>query len=392
MIDFFGQKYLTMRVSHGDGIKTTTGVLCSLVIIGLTLAFAIFAFIQLGGHSGLKLGTSFEVDYDDEGSALFGELAEAPPIEVAVRARITVNCMPNGFGALVPIQSANPGDFDDSSTTWKGVDRACSPQMIEAIKGKGLDPKEFFCIQTKEGTGSLATIDVSQTPPGFMYCTGSFTTKSFCMMNLRLDHNNYENPFSWKLDCQEKVLIDKTKMVIYYSATVQTVETDSGVVGSSKKSAYSFFYELQNAELDPLIDPNQVKITTRKQYTKYARSYTKLQDVFATIGGVFNALLLVVTILFSRLFAIQRAQKIDHYLKKDNTNTRVTLTDYLKARLCCNRKAKEKITRMEEAVRRLEEKLELLNLVKPESDESQMAPIAQEHHVKVYPQNAEVNA
>jgi hypothetical protein len=116
----------------------------------------------------------------------------------------------------------------------------------------------------------------------------------FYSPSISVDHYNSTNPFTNIINGKLMKLYPDMFYWYNYYYKYTTYESDEGIVFRSKKNWYDFKFDITQKEILPALTgttyvPNtftliQIQID-RSGYDAYKRSYPKLQQVFANIGG-----------------------------------------------------------------------------------------------------------
>ena len=81
-----------------------------------------------------------------------------------------------------------------------------------------------------------------------------------------------------------------------------TVYSDNGILFDSTQEYKTFKYEKNNYDMKDINDDKSLVefiIISSSNEEKYFRSYIKIQNVFATVGGIMNGLLIFGSIVFT---------------------------------------------------------------------------------------------
>ena len=135
----------------------------------------------------------------------------------------------------------------------------------------------------------------------------------YVYVNSFIDPKNYTNPVNYFTEPQLIKLSDSISKDITHSFSKSILQTNKGWIFdnkkdeffiTSKKSVTEFFFSTTTLATVYFDSPNNVDILFRE--------YMKLQDLLANIGGFFNALVIVLSILFSHYL------KFDYYMFIDS--------------------------------------------------------------------------
>ena len=113
-----------------------------------------------------------------------------------------------------------------------------------------------------------------------------------------VDYNNYNNPIGYMIDGPyAKLDVNINKITYIYFSQIKT-ETNSGWIFPSKSLVYST--EVDYTQSDINIVKNDGIIATiyvcpSDDLKYYLRKYTKIQNIAASVGGMFNGLYLIAT-------------------------------------------------------------------------------------------------
>ena len=113
-----------------------------------------------------------------------------------------------------------------------------------------------------------------------------------------VDYNNYNNPIGYMINGPyAKLDVNINKITYIYFSQIKT-ETNSGWIFPSKSLVYST--EVDYTQSDINIVKNDGIIATiyvcpSDDLKYYLRKYTKIQNIAASVGGMFNGLYLIAT-------------------------------------------------------------------------------------------------
>ena len=115
-----------------------------------------------------------------------------------------------------------------------------------------------------------------------------------------IDYNNYKNPIGYMIDGPyAKLDVSVNKIIYIYFSQIKT-ETNSGWIFPSKSLFYSTEVDytesdFNNVKNDGII--STIYICPSDDFKYYLRKYAKIQDVAASVGGLFSGLSLIVSFI-----------------------------------------------------------------------------------------------
>lgn len=129
-----------------------------------------------------------------------------------------------------------------------------------------------------------------------------------------VDPGNYENPIQYSpMNFYARISL-KTYVFIEMSMQHNEIQTDSGSLleDISIQKGISKTTERQSVMLDPQDMVFELLIRLDRIKKVFTRKYDKIQDVLANVGGVYNFLMVVGSLLFGSLIDFQMAVDLSH--------------------------------------------------------------------------------
>ena len=177
------------------------------------------------------------------------------------------------------------------------------------IKCLCLNPKDNLFLKNKIANSNSQSLYISFFPcnPEKRHCdpNSDLFLKSFnfnlAVQNSYVDTNNYEEPIRYHIDNSMYQSSNDYNKIISFSLTNNTFISDNGwlledkisysyVQISEKKSEIAGYY----AGITPIVT---VSLDSLNIVDTISRSYMKVQDLLAKIGGIINALIIITKIL-----------------------------------------------------------------------------------------------
>lgn len=161
----------------------------------------------------------------------------------------------------------------------------------------------------------------------------SYQTYSFEVMN-------YSNPITKSYTNKVFRLSSRLAKIIQIDFLADILESDIGWILENKKIEQVF----KVGEIDiqyVLIDDNPeaqllfIQLAAPQKITKIYRSYMKVQQLLALIGGLVNAIIIASTIIFSHYLRFSYINFIND-LNNDNYNESIRLTEFIKRKFSNN--------------------------------------------------------
>ena len=211
-------------------------------------------------------------------------------------------------------------NFFDTKSFWCG-------DINNIVLGGNLDQDEYGFISyeiVKCNTGTEQYYKIKCANPK-VYTNSSFNVESYLLDNI-VDPSNYTNPVSNRFSFNSQNFDNNiAKIRKFYIATSQLLSDNGAFL---KEYTYTNFTQIESTDLDfGLIQSDGIifnfDITISRKKDEYERSYLKIQDVAATIGGFIN-------IAFSilRLFYYFYAENnLQFYLFDELLDLRCDFTD-----------------------------------------------------------------
>lgn len=189
-------------------------------------------------------------------------------------------------------------------------------------------------IRNPYGSANMSFIDFS-----FCYCDGDdcaedldFVLKelyvSFYFMNAYVDSNDYNNPIKYYIDVINQRLSYGYLKRKFVRLLNNKFISDNGWLLENKET-YDYmtlkdtYDEISNPSPSYPSDMYWMTIESPNIREIGKRYYVKIQDLFATVGGIINAILIIINILFSDYLGFIFKKDLAHYLivsKKNNIN------------------------------------------------------------------------
>lgn len=342
-MDLYSQKNLPLVIQEKGGLKTRTGLVCSGIIILLSVAFAANAIIDLFLRNGMTTST---VEL-----FLLGLPIPQVPIELAISFQCddrpgALTVLPEFFYPLHPNASR----------------AKCSKGMQQTIQREATQPDYIYCLTLNHTQNFTFSVPNGTKIP----CKQDLIAIDLCINNSVLEEIDPYVPFMTFYQCFYNMSIKKG--LILTNQLIQA-DTDLGFIFRDVKTEYSFFTAVSKGNQD--IGSNAVfnlEVSSWPVYRIYQRQFPKIPDVLGNITGVWGLLVLGGSLFCWKLIATERKLVLYNYIK-GRSHRFVSFKDYIKARFSRNKTTKEKIKEIESTIETLQRDLDLISLLDRDEEE-----------------------
>jgi hypothetical protein len=187
-----------------------------------------------------------------------------------------------------------------------------NPFKYIAANGTTVNEDVFF--QNAHGAGSSASLILDLWP-----CVNSTANDNTCYsteeqnrivagLTLNIIHmdsyinlNDHDKPYSYFTNALLTWMTFTTKKAHYLSVLKAVITTDEGFIMEDRTN--STHYQVESIRADTIDEPFYYRfvLASSNLQDNYFRSYTKVQDIIAKIGGLFQFLLSIATYLISTM-------------------------------------------------------------------------------------------